>query len=515
MYRLELDINDDVLIAIQKIAEINDHDIDVVLPEGAVLLENILNLKLLISQAEKSEKSLTFQTVDETGQNLISILDEDTNTTTFSGFPTEEQELTLPSESRIEIPRERNKLSKLKMPKISVPSINLKGKGIIFGIIALVILVGILYKVSKMPIATVGISVNTQSFAKSVQLKVDKSVLTNAENKTVNGTNVTTLLTETLSIDTTGQKVVGKKAIGTVKIYNRTDSDKTFNKGAVLTFEKNNKTYNYVLDKGVVVEAATLADPADPASNSVPGSAEADFTAEEVGEVYNIDKNESLDVKGQKSSQFTAQTSSKIEGGSSKTVKVVAQADIDKITADLTKAITDKTADALKSKTTSDQKLIQGSTKVAPLDIQVSKKLGDETDKLDATATTTVTGLVYLQSDLNRLIDKMTESFIPDGYKLSDKEKDIKVEVLGNTETTVLSQERADIQVTVKALVVPNITEESIQNELKGKGVKDAEDTLAQIKNIKTYSISINPSIPLLKKIPNDMKRIKVNIEID
>src|SRR5690349_20595754 len=78
MTRIDLEIYDDVVSTLNKIRDINDTGIEVQLPEGSILFENIVNLKLIKKHADKYGITVHFDTSDENGANLISMLEEGT-----------------------------------------------------------------------------------------------------------------------------------------------------------------------------------------------------------------------------------------------------------------------------------------------------------------------------------------------------------------------------------------------------------------------------------------------------
>ncbi|KKS20553.1 MAG: hypothetical protein UU77_C0024G0009 [candidate division WWE3 bacterium GW2011_GWC1_41_7] len=122
------------------------------------------------------------------------------------------------------------------------------------------------------------------------------------------------------------------------------------------------------------------------------------------------------------------------------------------------------------------------------------------------------TGLVYSAEELDTILDELVKGFIPDGYVISEKERDTNVEVLGNSDSTVLNPTEADLQVTLKAYVVPNVEEDKLKEDLKGKGIGEAQKILGGIRNINTYELHINPNIPLLARIPTNTENISVEI---
>lgn len=79
MTKLNVDIHDSVVDVINKIREINDSGIELIIPEGALVFENILNIRLIQKETDKLDKSVSFTTQDEQGLNLIHSLNEESD----------------------------------------------------------------------------------------------------------------------------------------------------------------------------------------------------------------------------------------------------------------------------------------------------------------------------------------------------------------------------------------------------------------------------------------------------
>jgi len=243
------------------------------------------------------------------------------------------------------------------------------------------------------------------------------------------------------------------------------------------------------------------------------GRANVDVEAAEIGKKYNLDDGEDLEIEGKKKSEFEAEVKEDIDGGKEETIMIVAQEDVDNVIQKLLENSEEKSLRALSEKVSGGQKLVSGSENVVVAKEEFSHKLDDETEELTLSQTFSAKGLVYTPDDLDKLMDSLMEEFVPEGFVLSTKERIVNVEVLGNTETTVLSAAEADLQVTLKTFVVTDISEEIIKQALMGKSPKDAEKYLGSIRNVKTYELSINPRIPLFDFIPKDASRIIINLE--
>lgn len=510
MIKVNLEIHDDVVSALNKLRDLNDTGIELEIPAGSVLFENILNLKLLKKESEKLGKVLHLETFDEVGQQLIGMLNEE------AGI----EEAAVPS---IIAPVETTVRSKPQMPKIKLPALNFnflnmgggKKKYILIGggVLALILVISL---IARAPKAYAKVIVTNMPLTKSLTIKAIKGTVSNVENKSIRATTLSTEVSDKITVPATGTKIIGKKAKGTVKIYNKTDSSKDFKKGNVLIYKKDNEELKYVLTENATAPARTQ-EPEDPGNPGVitykAGEVEIDIESQDVGSKYNIDKDKDLSVDGKKTSEFSAKTTTSLSGGESSTVKAIAEADKTKATTDLLATLKQKAETSLKAKLGKEQKLIEGSMTVTAGTPSFNHAVGEEAEELELNQTVTVQALTYFQNDVEKLVVQMAEGFVPDGFVLSDKEKEITVQALGKTDTSVLTETEADLQVTLKTYVVPDINEEELKEEIAGKSISEAQRILGGIKNIKTYELQINPSIPFLQKVPSDINKIELTVE--
>jgi len=511
MTKLTLEIHDDVLKTLFKIQNINDTGIDLEIPEGSVLFDNIMNLKLIEKQAETGGKTVHFTTKDPLGNSLLAMIDESvdiqgtgmTEMTTSPDYPenTEEKfQFKMPTMPKI----------KVKTPKTAKP--------FIYGLILAVILFGIALYLTRTQTATATIKVASQPLARSVTVKVSASDGTDVSKSILKGTVVSTSLEGTKEIDTSGEKDVGEKAKGDVKIFNNTDSDKKFKKGTTLIYEDDDVDYKYVTLEDVEIPAKTTEmvynkDLDLDQEVSTPGAKTVEVEAAVFGDKYNIKEDSEMEVSGQKSSNFYAKADEDIKGGKSEKVKVVSQEDLTKLKNDLLQELNNNIDAEMGKKIGKSQVLIKGSYKTAVTKEEYNHKVDDVSPKVSLTMVIQAEELTYLKSDLEQLMDSMVNNLIPEGFILSDEDTEIKSETLGNSTNSELSSQKADIQVTLKTYIVPNIVEDDLRKELKGKTVAQAEKILGGISNIKGYALDIKPGVPLFKKVPNNESQIEIIIE--
>lgn len=499
MIKLQLETTDDVISTINKIKSLKDLNIELVIPKGSILFENSLNLKLIQHEADKMEKSVEYYTEDEIGNNLI----QGQNGKEISSFGQTEPE------SEIETPVENKR--KLSLPKINfpripfvVPNFPKMRKAPIFIVLGVLLFVGsfIVYG-SRTPVVTAKISVRAQPLTRSVTITVKAGSATDVKAKILKGSTLSTTIDNTMDAATTGSKIIGEKASGKVTIYNYTSSKVTLDKNTKVTYKGKSTDLVYTLDDSVTIDAATVTSPTPPEpAVTTPSSANVDITATDIGDSYNISDGKTLEVKGYDKDHVVGKTKGDITGGKSETVKIVTADDRTNLSNSLLADTKTKAETEIRNKLATNQKLIAGSIETKVSKETFSKNVGDQADKISLTQSAVAGGLLYFDNDLNRFLDEYVKDLVPNNYVLSSQNREVSVEVLGKSTSSVLSSTVADIQVTLKTFVVPDIKEEDVKRQLIGKNPTEAEKILGSIKNINTYEFKLSPAIPFFQKGP-------------
>ncbi len=498
MTKLTLEIFDDIISALTKLQNINDSGVELEIPEGSILFENVLNLKLIRKRADKYGVVVHFITTDQAGNNLIEMIEEGTGKFGENLRQSGIENVELSNQPRV---KTRRRLS-LPILKTYVAPIT----------IALLVVGFFAFNQSKRE-AIAKIIMYSQPLTRSITIKVKANNPSDAAAKILAGTNVKNTLEITKEGATTGTKLVGDKAKGKIKIFNKTDTEKEFKKGQIVVYGYNNKDYEFTINNDLTVPAATEdeTDPLNPIADY--GEAEIDATASIVGSDYNIESGKTLSVDDYKKADFSAATSQEFKGGKSETKKIVAEVDLKKVSSDLDVEVTKQSSQSLSQKISNSQSLIAQSAKSTLIKETPNHKVGDEVDIISITRVVEVEGLVYIKDELDRLLDALVKEFVPQGYVLSSKDRQIGVEVLGSTNNSVLSSIEADIQVTLKTFVVPDISEDSIKKQLAGKSSNEAEKILGSIQNIKTYEFKlVRGFLPFFNTVPERLDKIKVEI---
>lgn len=519
MEKIVLEIHEDVVAVLRRIKSTKNGAVELIIPEGSVLFENVLNLKLLKKEAEGLNKPITFNTMDDAGLNLIESM-ENGGAEVSSDFVSREVSLDSVADSGNVVKKTRGKIS-VKIPSfvflenIRFPKIALK-KGVPLIVVGLVSLGLIGYGVYqawwRVPKAEIDLVVNSQPLIKSVEIKVKPGAENNVEERILGGTIVESILTDTKTAPPTGEKIIGERAKGKVILINRTTSEKEFDDGEEL-FYSDDDDLVYTLNDDVTVPGATLQVPLDPRSPLIPGTAEADVTAVDIGDDYNLDSGKAMEFDDFNSSDFVAEVSEDIDGGESKIVSVVAQTDLDNLSSELLTQIRSQGDSTVTQVLIDGQVLINGSVVGALVTEEYNAELDEEVEEISLTQTVNFQGLAYREEDLDEILEDMLKGFVPSGFELSDEERETNVEILGNTDATILTLAQADLQVTIKAFVIPEIDEAKLKEDLVGVSLSEAERILGKIRNINNYEINLDPNIPFLRKLPGNIENITMKVK--
>lgn len=510
MTKIELEIHDDIVTTLNKIKDINDTGIEILIPAGSLLFENVLNLKLLQKEMKKLGKVPHFETEDELGDQLIgSLNDKPTNFYQYKEIDDSSLEVESPKESKSTFIGDKPNL-KLSIPS-ALPKLPNLGSNWIVPASALVIVgsISILaYTLFwKMPKAYIKIKLQSQPLVKSVTIKIKKNAETNIDQNILKGFAVSTSYTGTKTITTTGEKPIGKAAKGSITIYNWTTKEKTLKKGTTLIYTKDDIDYKYLTTKEVTVPART-----DEATDKTPGEVSVDIEAGDIGEKYNISDDKTLEFKDYDKDDYIASTKSDISGGESKIIKYVTADDLKNLSTALLAENKQQAQEKFGKTGTQDKTYLRGSEILSIESETYSHKVNDETDSLELTQVVNVTGLAYSNNDLNTMLRQIIINLIPEGYKLYSDQLAASVETLGASDTTVLTSEEADIQATIKTKVIPNVDIEPLKNSLAGKNIPEAQKLLGGKREINSYELKVSPALPFFRRVPTNSSNINIEV---
>lgn len=512
MQEIFLSEQESLLSTLKRVKEATETDISLRISSNSPLLLNILNLKILKSVASSFEKHLTIVTDSKEGQKLIDSLENGSSSTKeLSGVIEAE-------ESLVEEPFLPKPFGLLYEGKILPFFQRLKVKGgllasLFIGAVALLI-IAFLSLFVYMPKATIKITVGSEVFVKSLEVKALTSVNeVNVKEKLTPAELLSVLEKSEKSAPTTGKKTIGEKARGRVTIYNKTDKEKIFPQGADLSYARiEGDNLHFGLDATVSVPARTLATASAEVAEEVTyvsGKTDVAITASEFGSEYNLGAGSKFKVGDLSDESFLAQNGSSFSAGSKLEVNVVSEGDQKKLEQSLKEDLKKKVGKSLNRMVFDDQKLEDAAIDFSILSTKFSQAVGDQTDTLNLSLEAKGRGLAYRTKDVEKLTKEALSDFVPSGFEIFSESREVTVRVEGMD----IDKEELTLRVKVRSYVIPNIKEEEVKEALCGHSLNYAREYLDKLPNVEKYDLSIWPPVPLVvRKMPQLKEKIKVEI---
>jgi hypothetical protein len=388
-------------------------------------------------------------------------------------------------------------------PTIKLPNVNFaptKNIFIIAAIVFVLVLGGSFAAWWYLPKATVSIFVASKKLEEKFSMSVDtKANSANVDAKILPGMLLTTPDTGDKTKATTGTKLIGDKAKGSIKILNGTGSDINLAAGTAITSSGDLK---YVLVSAVSVVAAV--------STTEPGSANAEVAAIDIGDGYNLAKDERFKVSNYPKAEVEAISTTAFSGGSSREINAVAESDQKSLEEELLQELKESATQKLMSQLTEDKYFAEGSVIVNVKNKTFSAKVGDEATNLklamDVEASVvTIDKKIFLDFARSLLKER-----VPGGYLLNDDQIRATFEVT-KEENGVYSMDTI-----LGANLLPEVNVKDLSDKLAGRSKDDAENYLMTIAGFRGANIKFKPDFPgKLRTLPHVSKNINIEISAE
>lgn len=373
--------------------------------------------------------------------------------------------------------------------------------GISAGLVALLVLGGVfIFFFSQI---TAVIVPKSQVISKEVTLTIDpEAQASDPQNLIIPGKSVGKTITKDATIQTTGVKIVGDKAKGEVLLYNKTTSDKTFPSGTVVEQDD----IQFVTDKEVTVPAAKVEEKQG-GSQTDYGEEKVPVTAYLIGVEGNISKEKELTVGDFDKSTYSALSTIDFSGGSSREVRVVSQADLDKALAEAKKALLDQANTEFTSESKDGTYILPTGT-VNITETQYSAELEKEAEDVTAAVTGEVLALSYQVADLKPLATEILKSEVPSGYEMTTEDP----QILSAPAENIDNKDQVALSANISSTALPKLDEEVLKQDIAGKPVEEALSSLRSKSGVKSVSFVFYPSwaSSFIKNVPNKLERITI-----
>jgi hypothetical protein len=295
---------------------------------------------------------------------------------------------------------------------------------------------------------------------------------------------------------TTGTKTVGEKAKGTVKIQNGTANSIRLAAGTTLY---SSGDLQFTLDSSASISAAI--------SPSLPGEANIDVTAANIGADSNLAKDEILKVSNYPKSDVDAIVVSNFSGGSSRQISAVSDSDQKDLLKNLKDELLVEAKAEIKGKIGTDLMLIESSLVATDSSRVFSNKVGDEAVNLKLNLSINSVGVAINKKDFFDFINNSLSNQMPSGFILRDDQLTARFELVENKESKYV------FDVFVEVNLLPKINIDEIREKIKGKSKSVVNKYLETVPGYTRADIKFIPMFPgKLNTLPHIPKNISIGL---
>jgi hypothetical protein len=551
---LYLEVDEDITSAIDKLTKSPGNSVQIVVPKRSTMLQSIINLKLLKKAAESQGKELVLVTNDRIANDLAARVGLAVAPSLGAKPVITEAEIPADLQSTEEVieaddpepppvtepePKAKTAAKRLllrrkdvsdgppapppeadaapeaatdaaastkKSPK--VPNFNRLQRRVMWGGLAVALILGYLAAMNLFSSAKVTLYANGTKVDIDTTFSADPNLNTTDKSKSVLAAQLVTVSKDLSgSFTPTGKKDVGTKASGQMTIYNEYDAQPHTLVAGTRLQAPDGKVFRTKSDvtvppavPGIVNGQLTLTP-----GKSDPVTVEADQS----GDTYNEGPANYTVVA------YTGTMQTKIygkgaqmAGGTSKTVTVVTQGDVDAAKTDLLAKDKDNVARDLKGHTPSGYTALDSSQAVTTTSVTPAPAIDAEGSSATLTLKVSYTVLAVKQSDYQDLVraqelkqigdDNQIYDDGLDGAQLSASEKD--------------ASGRQNFHLTTEAYGGTKLDTAAIANQLKGKKYGDATDIAGRLPGVSKADISLSPGWST--SLPSRPGNIKISIQV-
>lgn len=424
------------------------------------------------------------------------------------GFVNDQDVADVPAVVKIKPPQVKREFPVIKLPKLKLPDISFlrnffsrkKLGGLwILGFLGILLAITVAF-FWYWPSVTVELLLQTQKQQNKEQIILDQKITSVDESsKAIPQITIEIEKSLTKKIETTGKKLIGEPAKGTVTIYNKTNNSKTFNKGLVILSSGNLK---FSFNESITVASAS-GDITDPVS----GKAEVNVTAVNIGPEANLGAGQIFSITDYPTDSYVAKNSSAFSGGTSREITVVSIKDQEKLFSLASQETTELAKAELLQKKDNQEMILAETLTGSVTSKKFDKEVNDETSQLSLDLNMKFNAIGYHQDDLLKVLEKMINSSLPEGYELKKDAIEINV---GSGQKK--KDETVVLQINYSVSLSPKISTEEIRKNLLGKSIKETEQYLGSLSVLAGYELKLNRKLPFFN---NHLPRVLSNIRVE
>ncbi|QQS22077.1 hypothetical protein IPM09_00820 [Candidatus Saccharibacteria bacterium] len=384
--------------------------------------------------------------------------------------------------------------------KVAVPNFDVFRKKLLLGIVGGVTLISLLvWAFVFAPSARIIITARTTDAALNSRVSLSPTATTDLKAGTIASVLKSTKKDVSIPFTATGKKDVGDKATGAVKLYNDSFDPVTVS-GSVTA-----GGFTFYLSSAVTVPKGSCTRPSSCSSGTATGT----IVAAAPGSNYNGISGELGDLPGTITGAITGATAN----GTDKTVTVVSQEDVDKVSGDASKQdVAEAAKKELLASLRGDYIILDSTFKADTSAVKSAPAVGSEATDSKATLAGSVTYTIVatVKSEVSKYLDAYFAQQI-------DGKTDQKVYSNGLTDVSFTNISQADtittVNISTNGKIGPKVDEKALKEFAKGKRYGEIQDYVKQVSGIDNVDVKFSPF--WVSSSPGDPNRIKVEFKVN
>ena len=299
-----------------------------------------------------------------------------------------------------------------------------------------------------------------------------------------------------------GREIREERAQGIITVYNEYSSSPQTLVENTRFISQDGKLFRSA--KTVVVPGASISEGKIVASNI-----DMEVIAQEAGEGYNVGPS-TFSIPGFKGTPkytaFYGKSSNSMEGGFIGEVEVVTADDLKQAEDKFRENLLTAAREDFERKKPADFVLLKEAVEEETVDISSTKKAGEAAKSFTLSGKTRVTGFVFDERDVYRLVDETIQARISQDKEVVEGSKQLTYKEVKTNSV----QGEMSMLVTVEELIAARVDEGEIINAIKGKSLEETREYLASHPALESARVTFSPF--WIKRVPRAPDKIKIEI---
>lgn len=522
-----IDVDDEITTVIDKVQSSDKNIVALVLPKRPGAFQSVVNMKLLKKTADNTQKNVVLiskdksllplagavgmytapdlqskPTIPDSPKSAADSVDKNKTVGELSE-ETKDDEVKVESQESDKPDKKSGKKKSESKDKTKIPNFErFRKRLLIGGLAALLLIGGAVYAFMVLPKATVALTTNTSNVDVNLNFTADTEASEfDEENSVVPAVRKDFRETDSERVAATGEKNLGNKAEGSVELTNCAETTGAINVPAGTRVVNGNLAY--VTDESVNLPESSF----NFFGDCTTSSRDVDVTAEQAGEEYNLSSGKNFNLSGYNGVE--AVNEDNFSGGTTKIVKIVSQGDVDgalqkiqdRANSDASEEIVDELRDdgfyPIKATLSSEDPVIT-----------TSPNVGDESNNVTVTATTSYTMVGVQERFLRRLINNEAQKDIDSESQQINEYSLNKAEI--NLRDADSSSENLPLSLSISLVAGPEINKNQIKNLSAGKSKDDIKRSLGSRPGISEVEVTYSPF--WVSSTPKSADKINVRV---